>query len=162
MTRDRYKEYIDIFYIMFMGTVLGSALFAGAVVAPTIFKSELLFDIEVLTHLQEGIIMSNIFIKFNYLLKIFILFTVAYEIYLYKNMDRSLFRVSTLFIFISTAILFTDYYTPQILELIESGESSSELFKNLHFASELDFKIMTLALLILLGLKLSTKKNIAQ
>jgi len=57
---------------------------------------------------------------------------------------------------VSTGLLFTSYYMPQILEMQSMGESitGSKLFENTHFASELNFKIFAFSALALLILNL--------
>jgi hypothetical protein len=137
-----------------LGTLLGSSLFAGAVVAPTLFHSETLFGEEVLSNLQEGIIMSSIFQKFNMILNIFLVFMILFEGFLYKNGDRDIFKISILIVLISTSLLFTEYYTPQILEFIANGESGGDIFEKTHLASELDFKILSFSILALLIIRL--------
>ena len=56
------------------------------------------------------------------------------------------------FLVISSGLLYSFYYIPQILEFQKEGEqiTESKLFENTHFASELDFKLFTFAILALL------------
>jgi len=148
------NKYFEDAYLFLLIATFGISLFIGIIVAPTIFGSELSFADEVLTKFQEGLLMTTIFVKFNYLLNFVIATIITFEIINYKNGIWDKFTFSAIFIFISTALLFTNYYTPQILELQSLENTEGKIFENLHFASELDFKIFTFALLFLIIRKL--------
>jgi len=152
----KYERYVEIAYIVLLGILLGSILTLGIFVAPSIFGSENILASEVLTKYQEGLIMTSIFLKFNYLLNGVIVSIFLFEGYKYKNGERGdSYLFSVVFVVISTSLLWVDYYTPQILELQSLNETESEIFKNLHFASELDFKILAFAILLLIIKRLS-------
>ncbi|HHB93921.1 MAG TPA: DUF4149 domain-containing protein, partial [Campylobacterales bacterium] len=53
-------------YIVTLGAILGASIYAGAVVAPTTFHSELLLGKELLSNFQEGLIMTVNFQKLGY------------------------------------------------------------------------------------------------
>jgi hypothetical protein len=57
---------------------------------------------------------------------------------------------------LSTIGLFIGVYTPKILELQELGEEATQSveFENLHIASEIDFKILVISLIVLMGRRL--------
>ena len=78
-----------------------------------------------------------------------ILLIVGFEGYRYKNGKRDRTVLLSGFLVISSSLLFTDFYTPQILELLSLNQTETELFQNVHFASELDFKILFLSLAVL-------------
>jgi len=149
MQKSKYEKYVEIFYILLLSATFGASIFVGVVIAPTIFRSELVFSDEVLSKFQEGLLMTTIFLKFNYLLNFVAVSIILFEGYLYKSGNRNNFTLAIIFIFVSTALLFTNYYTPQILEMQSMGVTEGTIFENLHFASELDFKIFSLALLTL-------------
>lgn len=157
--KNKYEKYVDIFYILLLSSTFGASIIIGAFVAPSIFGSEFVFGGEILSKFQEGILMTAIFIKFNYFLNFVIISTILFEGYLYKNGDIDNWTISTVFIFVSTALLFTNYYTPQILEAQSLEITDSKLFENIHFASELDFKIFTFAILFLVVRKLLKLKK---
>ncbi len=146
-------KFITLIYIIILGTTLGAGLYAGAVVAPVTFNSEIYLQSELLTRFQEGLIMSENFQRLGYLVTFTVIFVTLYEGYKYKMYDRDIFTTIPAFIVITTGLLYAHYYIPQILELQKMGESMTEskIFENTHFASELDFKLFALALLILLG-----------
>jgi len=57
------------------------------------------------------------------------------------------------FVTVWTGFMFTLYYTPQIVEFQQQGETivNNTLFQKAHMASEWDFKIFVVALTLLLG-----------
>ncbi len=144
---------ITLFYIIILGLTLGAGLYAGVVVAPVTFNSEIYLQSEILTRFQEGLIMSENFQRLGFLVTFTVLCVALYEGYKYKMHDRDIFTTIPAFIVITSGLLYAHYYIPQILELQKEGESMTEskVFENTHFASELDFKLFTLALLILLS-----------
>ncbi len=145
-------KYLTLIYILILGAMLGAGLFAGIVVAPVTFHSELYLGSEILTRFQEGLIMTENFVRLGYLVSFTVLIVVLYEGYKYKMYDREVITTIPAFLVISSGLLYSFYYIPQILEMQKKGEGITEstLFGNLHFASELDFKLFTFALLALL------------
>ncbi len=145
-------KYLTIIYIMILSMTLGAGLYAGAVVAPVTFHSELYLGSEILSRFQEGLIMTENFIRLGYLVTFTVLIVALYEGYKYKMFDREAITTIPAFLVISSGILYVYYYIPQILEFQKEGESvtESKLFENTHFASELDFKLFTIALFVLL------------
>ncbi len=144
---------ITLIYIIILGLTLGAGLYAGIVVAPVTFNSELYLQSEILTRFQEGLIMSENFQRLGFLVTFTVLCVALYEGYKYKMLNKDVFTTISAFIVITTGLLYAHYYIPQILELQKIGESmtKSKVFENTHFASELDFKLFTLALLVLLS-----------
>jgi len=145
-------KFITIVYIITLGITLGAGLYAGAVVAPVTFHSELYLGSEILSRFQEGLIMTENFVRLGYLVTFTVLVVVLYEGYKYKMFDREIITTIPAFLVITSGLLYVYYYIPQILEFQKEGESvtKSKLFENTHFASELDFKLFTIALLALL------------
>jgi len=145
-------KYLTIAYITILGITLGAGLYAGAVVAPVTFHSEVYLGSEILNRFQEGLIMTENFVRLGYLVSFTVLVVTLYEGYKYKMFDREAITTVPAFLVITSGLLYTFYYIPQILEFQKQGESvtESKLFENTHFASELDFKLFTFALLALL------------
>jgi len=145
-------KYLTIMYIVVLGITLGAGLFAGAVVAPITFHSELYLGDEILSRFQEGLIMTENFVRLGYLVSFTVLVVALYEGYKYKMFDREAMTTIPAFLVMSSGLLYSFYYIPQILEFQKEGEqiTESKLFENTHFASELDFKLFTFALLALL------------
>ena len=141
-----------VIYIILLGIMLGAALFAGIVVAPTVFHSEVALGTELLTRFQEGLIMTVNFVKLSYLVDITILAVIFYEGYRFKSFERDTVGLLSAVVVVLSGLLYSHYYIPQILELQSKGEkvTESKIFENAHFASELDFKLFTFALMVLL------------
>ncbi len=146
-------KYITLSYIILLGIMLGAALYAGVVVAPTVFHSEVALGSELLSRFQEGLIMTVNFVKLSYLVNITILAVIFYEGYRFKSFERDSIGLLSAVLVVLSGLLYSQYYIPQILELQAQGEAvtKSELFENTHFASELDFKLFAFALLVLLA-----------
>ena len=144
---------ITIAYFILLGITLGAGLYAGIVVAPVTFHSEHYLGSEILNRFQEGLIMTENFVRLSYLVDFTVLAVALYEGFKYKNFDRDTVTSVSAFLVIATGLLYVHYYIPQILEFQAQGETvtESKLFENTHFASELDFKLFALALLVLLA-----------
>ncbi len=141
-------------YIITLGTVLGAGLLAGIVVAPTIFHSELWLGSPLLSHFQEGLLMTQVFERLAYAVNFLVILVILYEVIKYKAFESDRWSLLTTFLVVSTGLLFTSYYIPDILTMQMAGEAvtNGKIFENVHFASEINFKIFafsTLALLIL-------------
>ncbi len=143
--------YIDFGYLLLLAATFGAVIVLGAFVAPVVFNTDIiLFGIE-LGRYNEGKIMAEIFSRFSYWIYILAFFVTIYEIVMYKNghRDSLIFGSSVTVVF--SALMFSGVYAPKILSMQRLGEEAtlSDTFKNLHMASELDFKILAVALLIL-------------
>ncbi len=143
---------VTILYTISLGIMLGVAIFSGGIVAPIVFNSELYLDNKLLSRFQEGLIMSEVFLKVGYFVTFVVLIVVIYEGYRYKIYIRDTISLIASFLVVTTGLLYAHYYIPQILEMQNLGEelTKSEVFKNTHFASEIDFKIFTASILVLL------------
>jgi hypothetical protein len=144
---------ITIAYLILLGIALGAGLYAGIVVAPVTFHSELYLGSELLSRFQEGLIMTENFVRLSYLVDFTVLAVALYEGFKYKTFDRDTITSVSAFLVLASGLLYVHYYIPQILEFQQKGEeiTKSKLFENTHFASELDFKLFTTALLVLLA-----------
>jgi len=156
MTKKKAFRVLSMIYIISLGGILGATIYAGAVVAPNIFHSELLLGKEILSQYQEGIIMTANFEKLGVVVNILVFFVLFYESIKWKNFESDRWVLISAFLFISSGLLFSSFYIPSIIEMQLQGEAvtASETFKNMHFASELDFKLFAFATLALLILNL--------
>ncbi|SFV67653.1 membrane protein [hydrothermal vent metagenome] len=145
-----------ITYIITLGAVLGAGLFAGAVVAPTIFHSELLLGGELLSNFQEGLIMTVNFQKLGFVVNFMIFFILFYEATKWKAFESDRWTLISAFLVVATGLMFTSYYIPDIIEMQLAGETmtQSDAFLNTHKGSEINFKIFSFAILALLILNL--------
>ena len=143
---------ITMGYLVLLSVTLGAGLFAGIVVAPITFHTDLWLGSKVLSHYQEGLIMTQNFLKLSYLVDFTIIAVFLYEGYKYKKFERdTITQVATFFV-IATGLLFGHYYMPDILHMQMAGETmtQSSAFLNTHKGSEINFKIFSLALLVLM------------
>ena len=149
---NKYFRIVTIAYLVLLGATLGAGLFAGIVVAPVTFHTEQWLGTEVLTHYQEGLIMTQNFVRLSYLVNFTLFVIFLYEGYKYKKFERdTVTQVATFFLF-TTGLLFAHYYIPDILTMQMGGEemTQSEAFLNTHKGSEINFKIFSAALLVLM------------
>jgi len=148
-----WERIAEALYLLVLASTFGAILVLGIFTAGTVFNSEISLGEELLSHYQEGLIMTTIFLKFHSWLYFLIVSIVLFESYNYKSMARDNTIIMSSFVVIATSLLFTDFYTPQILELQSLGEdvTSSEIFHKVHLGSEIDFKILAVALLVLFG-----------
>ncbi len=146
-------KYLWIPYLMLLGITLGIGISAGVFAAPVIFHADDLLGGGVLTHYQEGLIMTQIFMKSNIIVNITCAAILVAEGYHFLRFYRDQITFYSAFVTVWSGFMFTLYYTPQILEFQAQGESilENELFQKAHIASEWDFKIFVVALTILLG-----------
>lgn len=149
-----YFRILTIVFIITLGVTLGAGLLAGIVVAPTIFKSEVLLGTELLTRFQEGLLMTQVFERLAYLVNFLVVVAVLYEVIKFKAFENTRWSMLFTFLVAASGLLFTSYYIPQILEMQHAGEAMtlSETFENVHKASEWNFKLFavsTLGLMIL-------------
>ncbi|WP_457607520.1 DUF4149 domain-containing protein [Nitratifractor sp.] len=139
-------------YLIWLGAMLGAVLYAGVAVAPTIFHSAQWLGGELLSHYQEGLLMTRNFVLLSYAVTITILAVFFYEGYKYKMGERDKLTIATAFVVIFTGSMFNWYYLPDIVTMQMAGEkmTQSAAFVATHKGSELDFKIFALAILVLM------------
>ncbi len=143
--------YIDFSYLVVLAASFGGVIVLGAIVAPTIFHTDTLLYTVTLDHHNAGIIMASIFHKFSYWIYFLAFFVMGYELAKYKFGQRdSIIFVSSVTVVFSS-FMFSAVYSPKILQMQTLGAEAtqSDTFKNIHLASELDFKLLAIALLVL-------------
>ncbi|MEA1920655.1 MAG: DUF4149 domain-containing protein [Campylobacterota bacterium] len=135
----------DIIYLILIASTLGGVLVLGIFVAPVVFNTT------PLERYQEGIIMAEIFSRFTYWLYAMLIGIVLYEGWEYKKFKRDRIMIASSLMSIFTILMFNTVYTPKILALQALGEEAtlSEEFSNLHMASEIDFKLLAVSLIVL-------------
>jgi len=145
-------KWIDIFYIILLGITLGLVLTLGAFVAPVVFHSEKYLAKELLSHYQEGLIMTGVFLKANNLFNLTAIVIILREAYSYKLFQRDKIIIASAATAVFTLLMFTFYYTPDILAYQAAGEemTKSEIFANIHKGSEIDFGLLAISLSILI------------
>jgi hypothetical protein len=148
----KYFRIATMAYLVLLGVMLGAGLFAGIVVAPVIFHTEQWLGGALLSHYQEGLIMTQNFIRLSYLVDVVVLIVFLYEGFKYKMFERDKITQVAAFFVIATGLLFAHYYIPDILAMQMGGEAitQSAAFVNTHKGSEINFKIFSFALLVLI------------
>lgn len=142
-------------YLILLGASIGGILVLGIIMTSTIFNSEAYIG-PLLSHYQEGQIMSGGFKKFSYFLDVMFFVILFYEMHSYKTLRRDTTVILASLASLFSIGLFSGVYTPKILALQELGQEATQSveFENLHLGSELDAKIMVVSLLVLMGRRL--------
>jgi len=120
-------------------------------VAPVVFHTDTLLAGFILDRYNAGIIMAGIFHSFSYWLYVVAIFVFIYELVQYKNgkRDSVIFASGSMVLFAS--LMFSVVYAPKILSMQALGveATQSDTFENIHLASEIDFKLLAISLLVL-------------
>ena len=141
-----------IAYLVLLGITLGAGIFAGAVVAPVTFHTQMWLGSDILSRYQEGLIMTQNFLKLSYLVTTTVVAVALYEGYKYKKFERDNITQISTFLVLATGLMFSYYYLPDILLMQMAGEKMTKTvaFINTHKGSEINFKIFSFALLVLM------------
>lgn len=145
------KAVVDVTYLLLVGMTAGAVAVLGIFVAAVVFHSELFLSVPLLSRYEEGKIMGEIFRRFSYWGYIMATVITVYELSRYKVMQIDKIAILSALGSVGTLLLFSAVYTPKILEYQQTGEEvmMQNNFEALHKASELDFKILLLMLLVL-------------
>jgi len=145
------KALVDAAYLLTIAMTAGAVVILGVFVAAVIFHSELYLSVPLLSRYEEGKIMGEIFRRFTYWSYFATAVIAVYEISKYKVMQIDKISILSALGSIGTLLLFSAVYTPKILEYQSQGEAvmMDHSFEALHKASEIDFKILLVTLLIL-------------
>jgi len=149
---NKYFRMTTVAYLIFLSVVLGAMLYAGIVVTAVTFHTDAWLGADLLTRFQEGQIMTENFLRLSYVVNVLIMVVVLYEGYKFKKFERdTVTKVATFFV-LATALLFSQYYIPDIIAMQAQGEAvtKSVAFLNTHKGSELNSKIFALALIVLI------------
>lgn len=144
------KAVIDVLYILLIAMTAGAVLVLGVFVAAVVFHSEVYLSVPLLSRYEEGKIMGEIFRRFSYWGYFMTAVIAVYEVSRYKVMQIDKISILSALGSMGTLLLFSAVYVPKILAYQERGEGAMDAsFEALHKASEIDFKILLVALLIL-------------
>lgn len=143
MNKTALSKGLFITYLLLLGICIGVEISVGALVAPVIFYPASFLGNDVLTHFQSGILMTQIFLRFNMLLMFITVFLFFCEVAGYFKGKGDLFSFILILIILCCAILFVFYYTPFIVEAQSIGAKAtlSEKFLSMHKASEVVLKV---------------------
>jgi len=144
------KIIIDVTYLLLIAMTAGAVLVLGVFVAAVVFHSEVYLTLPLLSRYEEGKIMGEIFHRFTYWGYFMAVVIAVYEVSRYKVMQIDKVAILSALGALSTLLLFSAVYTPKILEYQSRGEAAiDESFEALHKASEIDFKILLVMLVLL-------------
>ena len=143
--------YIDFSYFIVLAASFGAVIVLGAIVAPVVFHSDKILVGMLLDHYNAGIIMGEVFHRFSYWIYFLALYVAFYETARYKMGERDPISFAAAVIVLFSSLLFSSIYAPKILEMQAMGveATQSDTFENIHIASEIDFKILAVGLLVL-------------
>ena len=143
--------YIDFAYFIILAASLGAVIVLGAIVAPVVFHTDKILSEMIIDNYNAGIIMGEIFHRFSYWAYFLAIYVILYEAMQYKMGQRDAITFGAAVSVIFTALMFSSVYSPKILEMQAMGREAtqSDTFNNIHMASEIDFKILAVALIVL-------------
>ena len=145
------RIYVDFSYLILLAATFGAVIVLGAFVAPVVFHTDKILVGMIIDHYNAGIIMAEIFHSFSYWIYFLAFSVAAYEAVIYKSGQRDsvVFAASLTVVF--SSLMFSAVYSPKILSMQALGPEAtqSNTFANIHIASEVDFKILAVALLVL-------------
>lgn len=143
--------YADFSYLLVLAASFGGVLVLGTMVAPVIFHTDKILFEMLIDNYNAGKIMAEIFHRFSYVLYAVALFVVLYEAVMYKSGQRDAIVFGASITVIFSSLMFSGVYAPKILAMQAMGAEAtqSDTFQNIHIASEIDFKILAVALLVL-------------
>jgi len=145
------NRYFTIIYLLILAVVLGATIYAGAVVAPVTFHSEQWLGGELLSRFQEGLIMTQNFVRLGYFMLVGVFAIALYEGYQYKRFNRDLIKTLSTLGAIMSAMLFKYFYMSSIIDMQKQGESvvNSKIFENMHKGSEIALTLFMIFIIIL-------------
>ena len=134
-----------------MAASFGAVLVLGVIVAPVIFHSDRILVAMLIDHYNMGIIMGEIFHRFAYWTYFLAAYIAFYEAYMYKMGKRDAIAFGAAVTALFSSLMFAAIYVPKILSMQSMGREAtqSDTFANIHIASEIDFKLLAVALLVL-------------
>ena len=143
--------YIDFFYLTLLASSFGAVIVLGAFVAPVVFHTDNILQGIAIDNYNAGIIMGEIFHRFSYWAYILAFYVIGYELFMYKQGQRDTITFVSWVSIVFSSLMFSAVYSPKILEMQKLGSEAtqSDTFANVHFASELDFKILAVSLVVL-------------
>ncbi len=146
------QKSITASYLLFLGAIVGIEFACGALIAPVIFYPSAYIGEGVLSHFQSGLLMTQVFLRFNLILMGFITLAWGFELYMFKLKKHDRYTIGLLALISICAYLFVFYYTPHILEAQKMGESAIKTadFASYHKQSEMSMKALIMLQIALL------------
>ncbi|MBH0267777.1 DUF4149 domain-containing protein [Helicobacter pylori] len=146
-------------YLLLLGILGGSLITLGMMVAPIVFKAPSILPEFNLTLFESGKLMSQIIVRFNFLLGAIGFVVLLYEIISFIYSKRSLVYLILGVAIGALCLLFVFYYTPYILNAQKVGEAAiqSTEFARSHAQIEWLFKELLVLVCALFFLRLFGK-----
>ena len=129
----------------------GGVIVLGAFVAPVVFHTDKILVDMLIDNYNAGIIMGEIFHRFSYWVYALATFVIVYEAIEYKQGHRDAIAFASATTTVFTSLMFSVVYAPKILTMQALGveATQSDTFQNIHTASEIDFKILAVSVIVL-------------
>lgn len=145
------KQWKVTFYLLSIAATFGAVLVLGIFTAPVIFNSASILPNSLLDRYNEGLLMGEIFRRFGFWAYAMSAVILAFEINEYRRQRRDKWAIMSALLAVGTLLMFAAVYVPKILAMQAQGPDAtmSEAFASLHSASELDFKLLAVALILL-------------
>lgn len=152
------KKLVTAFYIFMLCASASVIFLLGSFVAPTIFHTERIHGVALMSHYDAGLVMSSIFVKSNYILLVSLITITFYDgMRIFKKRSNTLIGILAGVSVLGLAghIFFL---TPKILEFQAAGEfaTKSDAFATIHMLSESNFKLVLFCLISLALIRLSS------
>lgn len=146
-------------YLLLLSILGGSLITLGVMVAPIVFKAPSILPEFNLTLFESGKLMSQIIVRFNFLLGAIGFVVLLYEIISFIYSKRSLVYLILGVAIGALCLLFVFYYTPYILNAQKVGEVAlqSAEFARSRAQSEWLFKELLVLVCALFFLRLFGK-----
>lgn len=157
----RRNIYIDFTYFIILAASFGGVIVLGAIVAPVVFHTDKILSEMIIDNYNAGIIMGEIFHRFSYWIYFLAVYVVIYETVQYKMGERDAISFGAAVTVLFSSLMFSAIYAPKILAMQAMGieATQSDTFANIHTASEIDFKILAVALIVLFVRRLMILKT---
>lgn len=151
-----YNKFLSA-YLFLLAVLIGIELCLGIFAAPAIFFPARALHYETLTHFESGIIMTQVFLKFNKILILISLISLLMEIlpFYWRAKKQTLKLILSLIILI-LASFFVFYFTRNIVELQKLGATmiqTKEFIFN-HKLSEQTLKLVIFFQIVLFFIKI--------
>lgn len=145
------RIYIDFSYLILLAATFGAVLVLGAFVAPVVFHTDRILVGMLMDNYNAGIVMGEIFHRFSYWVYGVAIFVIIFEATQYKMGQRDAIAFGSAATVVFSSLMFSAVYSPKILAMQALGTEAtqSDTFHNIHIASEIDFKILAVSLLVL-------------
>ncbi|WP_199769521.1 DUF4149 domain-containing protein [Helicobacter cetorum] len=148
-------------YLLILGMLCGAILILGTIVAPIVFKAQVILPELSISSFEVGKIMAHVFARFNRILEFVGFIVLGYEVISFIWGKRFWVHLVLGLIIGGLSLLFVFYYTPYILHAQELGEAATKSadFISMHSQSKWLFKQLFILICILFFMRLWSYKR---